>query len=228
MFRSLLVLTAAFAVSNAQAKEVVVDAAASANEIASFSVEKISEVTEARPLVDTDNCVKLNGIADLIVNWDQIVAMGEKIWKVIEANKPVVNIKTPTISALPRGLTCWADLEQWQAPKTATYEVKYKNGFGMEVVKFRFRLHYTYGGGRAGKGKYLANVAVMPAELNVIWGYTFNAEVEVGQAVNLGTSDSPVAGLELNMKWQVKTVVKEINSSYHYFVQGDGVSIAAE
>jgi len=223
MFRSLIVLAAIFAVSNAQAENKVWPW-----EIASMTVEKIGEVTEARPLVQGDECVKLHGIEELIVNWDQIVTMGEKIWQVIAANKPVVTLKTPTVSALPRGLNCWMDLEQWQAPKTEIYEVKYKNGFGMEVVQFRFRLHYTYGGGKAGKGKYLANVAVMPAELNVIWGYTFNASVEVGQAVNLGSSESPVAGLELNMKWQVKTVINEINSSYHYFVQGDGVSIATE
>lgn len=197
-------------------------------DITDMKVELVEDVTEARPLVD-DDCVKLNGIVeDALVNWDQIMAIGEKIWKVVEANKPSVTVKTPTVSALPRGLSCWADLEQWQAPRTQTYQVIYKNGFGMEAVKFRFRLHYTYGGGKGGRGKYLANVTVMPADLNVIWGYTFNAEVEVGKAVNLGTMESPVAGLELNMKWQVKTVVKEINSSYHYFVQGDGAAIASE
>ncbi|MBX3020851.1 MAG: hypothetical protein KF799_04180 [Bdellovibrionales bacterium] len=224
MFRSLLVF-AAFSASMAQA-----DSTWAPWEISSVTTTQIDEQTLTSGLVaDDDNCVKLNGVVDeLLVNWDQIVAVGTKVWQIAEANKPVVNVKTPVISALPRGLSCWSDLEQWKAPKVQTYETVYKNGFGMEVVKFRFRLHYTYGGGSKGKGQYLANVTVMPAELNVSWGFNFNAVVEVGQAVNLGTSEDPIAGLELNMKWQVKTIVKDINSSYHYFVQGDGIAQAAE
>ena len=97
----------------------------------------------------------------------------------------------------------------------------------MEDVKFRFRLQYTYGGGHSGIGKYLANVTVMPAEVSVSWGYTFNADVQVLNAVNVGTSLSPVAGLELNLKWQVKTVLKESDNSFNFFVQGDGVSQVA-
>jgi hypothetical protein len=154
------------------------------------------------------------------------VAIGQKVWEIIEKNKPVVNVETPVAHALPRGLECWADLEHWQAPRTASYEVVYKNGFGLEVVKFRFRLHYTYGGGKAELGQYLANVTVMPGELNVMWGYTFGARVEVGQAVNLGSHANPTAGLELNVRWNVKTVLKESENSFHYFVQGDGKIIA--
>lgn len=66
----------------------------------------------------------------------------------------------PVAHALPRGLRRWTDLERWSPPETKTYEVVYKNKFGMEVVKFRFRLQYTYGGRRSGRGRYLANVSV--------------------------------------------------------------------
>lgn len=168
------------------------------------------------------------GFTDLAeIGWSDIINIGQKLWAIVEANKPVVNVHgAPVASALPRGLTCWNELDGWQAPKIQSYDVTYKNGFGMEVVKFRFRLQYTYGGGRSGKGKYLANVTVAPAEISVMWGYTFNADVEVLQAVNLGTSDNPVAGLELNLKWGVKTVMKQSDNSFHFFVQGDGVSQA--
>jgi hypothetical protein len=159
------------------------------------------------------------------ISWGDIVNIGQKVWDIVQAGKPVVVVKgAPMAFALPRGLTCWNQLDSWQAPKVNSYEVSYKNGFGMEVVKFRFRLQYTYGGGKAGKGKYLANVTVMPAEISVMWGYTFNANVDVQQAVNLGTQDNPLAGLEMNMKWSVSTVLKESENSFHFFVQGDGVS----
>ncbi len=162
------------------------------------------------------------------ISWDQVVNIGKKLWSVVENGKPVVQMETPVAHALPRGLYCWSDLEHWQAPRTQVYEVTYRNGFGVEVVKFRFRLHYTYGGGRADKGQYLANVTVLPAELNVSWGYNFDAKVEVQPAVNLGTKENPIGGLELNVRWTVKTFLKESINSFHFFVQGDGVAKSAQ
>ena len=72
------------------------------------------------------------------IDWNTIIAIGEKIWQIVEANKPVVNVTTQVVHALPRGLVCWSDLEHWHAPVVKAYEVSYKNGFGYEVVKFRF------------------------------------------------------------------------------------------
>lgn len=201
-----------------------------------WDVQKVEmQMVDEGPSIDIfaveNDCTKLNSVRPMLldnISWDQIIAIGEKVWEIVKAGKPVVKIETPVAHALPRGLECWADLEHWQAPRTQTYEVKYKNGFGMEVVKFRFRLHYTYGGGKAEKGQYLANVTVLPAELNVMWGYNFDARVEVAQAINMGTTENPMAGLELNLRWNVKTVLKESENSFHFFVQGDGVSKSAD
>lgn len=201
-------------------------------DITSVVVQKVREEAITTnialdPTCDIHGTRPMSGPDLTDIEWDTIVNIGQKIWAIIEANKPVVNIgPMPVAYALPRGLECWNHLQGWQSPRVATYEVVYKNGFNMEVVKFRFRLQYTYGGGNAGKGKYLANVSVQPAEVNVVWGYTFNASVDVQQAVNLGSTDDPLAGLELNLKWQVKTVLKESDNSFHFFVQGDGVSQA--
>lgn len=222
MLRSVLVLTAALATA---------PLAANANtywDVQSVNIQEVQESAVA-PLLTTDcSTLNLHSLADGTIGWNEIVAIGEKVWTIIEAGRPVVNVTTPpVVSALPRGLECWSDLDSWKAPKTKSYEVVYKNGFGMEVVKFRFRLHYTYGGGHKGTGQYLANVTVLPAELNVLWGFTFDANVEVNQALNLGTFDNPMAGLELNLKWKVSTVVKETQNSFHFFVQGDGLSNSA-
>lgn len=222
MLRIIVSLTVlGFGLSNAAV------AHASPLDIKSVSIHQVydSQVVQLAVANDCSTLAATPFIAEAI-DWNQIVAIGEKVWQIIEANKPVVNIETPVAHALPRGLECWADLEHWQAPKTQSYEVVYKNGFGMEVVKFRFRLQFTYGGGKAELGQYLANVTVLPSELNVMWGYTFNARAEVAQAINLGTKANPLAGLEMNIRWNVKTVLKESENSFHFFVQGDGKSIA--
>jgi hypothetical protein len=201
-------------------------------DIASVQLTQIDEQVQPMDIAADENCdVQIMKPMDLStlgeIGWGDIINIGQKVWDIVKAGKPVVVVnQAPMASALPRGLTCWNQLDSWQAPKVSSYEVSYKNGFGMEAVKFRFRLQYTYGGGKNGKGKYLANVTVMPAEINVLWGYTFNAGIDVEQAVNLGTQDNPMAGLALNLKWTVSTVLKESDNSFHFFVQGDGVSQA--
>jgi len=197
-------------------------------DVQSVELQKIEDISTSE-ILSSNECTQLNATTEFLetIDWDQILTIGEKVWEIVQAGKPVVHLVTPVAHALPRGMECWFDLERWRAPRTQTYEVIYKNGFGIEVVKFRFRLHYTYGGGKGERGQYLANVSVLPAELNVSWGYNFDAKVEVQPAINMGTSENPMAGLELNVHWTVKTVIKESINSFHFFVQGNGVAQTA-
>lgn len=233
MFRSFaLVSLFAFATSGwANTKVITSNAQAWPWDVSEVQLQQVEDSLTFESLSMND-CAGTSDTFDPLffdgVTWDQIVSVGKKVWEIVKAGKPVSHAQTPVVHALPAGLQCWTDLEHWQAPRTQTYEVVYKNGFGMEVVKFRFRLHYTYGGGKAEKGQYLANVSVLPAELNVMWGYTFNASVEVGNTVNLGSRENPVAGIEMNLKWNVNTVLKDSQNSFHFFVQGDGLSRTAE
>lgn len=160
--------------------------------------------------------------------WDEIENVGRKIWKVISDNKPVVNVRLDTAHALPRGIVCWTDLDSWKAPKSKRFKVVYKNLFGMKVVEFSYRIIFNYGGGQKGKGQYIANATIVPATLNVLWGYTFNAEAKVGQVMNLGTAESPIAGMEMGLNWHISTVIKDVQTTVNYFMQGDGVLIQHE
>ncbi len=186
---------------------------------------EIREIAELSPVPFTpfdESCEMNLLLSPAAISWDEIVNIGSQVWKIIVDNQPVLHSTAPVAHALPRGLGCWTDLEQWSAPVTKTYEVVYKNKFGIEVVKFRFRLQYTAGGRNNGRGRYLSNVTVLNGQTDVIWGYTFNSRVEVAKAVNLGSRRDPVAGLELNLHWNVKTVVKESDNSVHFFVDGNG------
>lgn len=216
-----------------------VTANAQANQFSQFE-ELYYTVDEVNiELVETPSELKLETLTDIqdpcgerdgtshwpfknSVSLDQIINLGQKVWKIIEANKPVVDFKSKSASALPRGIKCWDQLENWQFPKAQTYKVSYKNLMGIEVVRFSFRLIFTYGGQYFGKGRYITNATIVPAEINVLWGYKFAAGVKVGQTVNLGSRQDPKAGIELNLNWQVATPLVDQQRTATYFLSGEG------
>lgn len=160
------------------------------------------------------------GDANVIVT--DIINLGKQIWNVIAANKPVVNVQTDSANALPSGITAWDSLSLWQAPLTRQFTVTYKNLYGMTVVDFTFRILYTPGGTVGGRGRYLANVTIVPASLNVAWGYTFNADTTASGVTNAGTSQDPVAALTLGLRWSVDSVFDHQERTDDFYVKGDG------
>ena len=156
----------------------------------------------------------------------QIIAVGKQVWKLIEDNKPVVNVKADRIAVLPVKAECWRFLENWQNPTVKTYRSTFKNLFGMTVVDLQYKVVGLTGGTYRGKGKYLANVAVVPEIVDVAWGYTFNASVSVPAVVNFGTMADPVAAVQIELSYSVDTVMKHSSSSLDYLVKGNGETLA--
>jgi hypothetical protein len=154
--------------------------------------------------------------------FDKIYNVGEKIWKVAEAGKPVANTNLPSATALPEGVLDWKQMMGWQEPVSRTYRYTMKNIYGMTVLDFAFRVIYIYGGSVSGKGAYLARVAVVAESLDVAWGYNFEADASVPSITNVGTLESPIAGAEVLVKWKLKTVLKSSENSSSFFIRGDG------
>ncbi|XGC81730.1 hypothetical protein ACES2L_04440 [Bdellovibrio bacteriovorus] len=158
-------------------------------------------------------------VVELIV--DQIINIGKKIFNVIQAGRPVVNLKLDTANALPKGLTCWSDLAGWNMPESKVYNVVYENGFGMSVVDFSYRVTYTAGGSADGVGKYITNATFQPANVSVAWGFAFDATAQIPSVFNTGSRKDPVAGMQMNMEWKVTSAVAHEQSTESYFVSGE-------
>lgn len=154
---------------------------------------------------------------------DRIINIGRKIWAVVESGRPAVDLKVDVAHALPQGLFCWTDLSGWQMPQSKTYNVTYRNGFGTKVVDFAYRVVYTHGGNYRGVGNYITNAAVIPVKVDVAWGFTFNVKAEVPIVFNRGSADNPMAGMQLNINWNVKTAVKYSERTEMFAIGGDGV-----
>lgn len=156
---------------------------------------------------------------------DKIVNLVEKIWGIIEKNQPVVNITTNYANAVPFGTSHWTQLQGWSKPATKRYSFSMKNGYGTDVVKVTYQVHYTYNGNFQGKGKFLTGVTVEPLDVQTLWGYkvSLTAEVPDSTIANVGTHEDPIASMQVQLKWTVHTVIKDIQSKAIYYVQGDGL-----
>jgi hypothetical protein len=158
--------------------------------------------------------------AELIV--DQVINIGSKIWNVIEAGKPVQSYTRAQATALPKNSLSWEQLENWQRPVSRVVGVSYKNLYGVEVIKFVYRVVLLYGGSVDGTGRYIGYAAVEPVEINTAWMYTFNASASVQTVYNMGSKANPLAGMTLNVNWTVSTILKTSTNSDTFNLDGNG------
>lgn len=157
---------------------------------------------------------------DLIV--DQVINIGKKIFSIIKAGQPVMNLKTDVATALPAGAGCWLDLQGWQVPQSRVYEMAFVNGFGASVVKMTYRVLWLPGGTVDGVGQYIGYATMTPVDVSVSWGFSLNAQVSVPTVFNMGTRQAPVAGMQMDMQYRIETPFKVTEQGQAYFVSGNG------
>ncbi len=166
-------------------------------------------------------------VGDVISVLREIIAFGKEIYKIVEAGKPVINTNYAPISVLPLETEFGKDitpmkLSQWKAPKFVKFKVTYKNGYGAEVVSFTYNVNMSYGGQFKGKGAFITNAQIVPENVTVAWGYTFNAKMSLVGLTNIGTDEEPIAGATLVLSYSVSTLIKEDRNNMTIFIAGDG------
>ncbi len=164
--------------------------------------------------------------ADLIV--DKIINIGQKIWTVVDKGRPVQNFQNSVASALPANANSWTDLVSWKQPESKVIGISYKNLYGMEVVRFVYRIILLSGGSVNGVGNYIGYAAVEPVEMETSYMYTFDSQAVVVNIFNKGTHENPLAGMILTVRWSVETVVKKSVGSQTFFLDGAGNIDVAE
>ena len=155
---------------------------------------------------------------------DSIINIGTRIWSIVVANKPVVDVKNQYATALPEGLKGWASMGGWRAPQGTIYGLVAKNAYGATVINVRYQVLRTAGGNYKGVGKYLTAVTVEPLLVEVAWGYKFSMDASVpdSSVVNVGTTENPVAAMMPQLSWRISTPIKDSQGKGVYYIQGDG------
>lgn len=164
------------------------------------------------------------GGADPSVVLDTIINIGKKVWAIIDANKPVVDIKTQYATGLPQGVTSAAQLAGWKPPRGVIYGLTAKNSYGMQVLNVKWEVLRTYGGRYKGHGQFLSGVTIQPLQVDILWGYKFSLDATVGDTsiTNAGTDEEPIAGMQPVIQWRVQTAIKDSTGRAGYYLQGDG------
>lgn len=152
---------------------------------------------------------------------DKLINIGKKMWAVVEAGKPVMNVKFDFATALPQGVTSASQLAGFSDLKFKSFEYSATNLYGIEVFKVQYTVVYQFGGAYNGKGAYIATASVVPQDVSVMWGYDLSMNVDNVSVANLGTSDSPVAGMNLMAKIKVSTVIKASELNEVFAIRGD-------
>lgn len=185
---------------------------------------EVTEVTEKEPVDEFLYSDK--NLGQVIMSIDKLIALGKKIWKIVEAGRPVVQTEfAPTVSVLPNvesPKTAFYEMENWSMPRVKSYRVVYKNLLGMEVVSFTYGVYYQYNGTYKGKGRYLTGVNVDARDVKVAWGFEFNASSSVVAIMNRGSSSNPNAGVTIRINYLAKSVLREIRSSETFHLTGKG------
>jgi hypothetical protein len=188
--------------------------------IESSKIEEVTPPSQAKANMDgaASTLAALGGSANPVVD---VINIGKELWPIVEKNKPVANVQEADVaSAVPS--TNWQLLAGWSAPQKRTFHVPYKNALGMTLVDFTFDVIYTYGGSYNGAGHYISGVTIVPSELNVQWGFTFNADVKVVNVTNAGSVADPLAAMQIQMHWGVVNVISHAENTENFYIRGDG------
>lgn len=157
------------------------------------------------------------------INWANVIRIGKAAWEIVEANKAVVQTHEFVAHAVPEGLTEVSQLAGFKPPHAGVFSVGYKNGFGAQVVTVKVRLTFSPGGSLDGRGRYIKNITVSPATVDVGWGYTVNMSSKMFDVLNAGSKTNPLAAVEIRLDWTVETILKTSVNSAAFYLRGDGL-----
>ena len=192
--------------------------------IASVEIKEVDNDDQTEKLNKNDADMS-KWLGDIVLIVDQLMALGKKVWTVVDAGRPVVTASFKPISVIPflaESNMSFLMMSDWSMPKTQKYEVIYKNIYGATVVNFSFMTTFQHDGTFKGVGKYLTGVNIIPSNIAVAWGYKFDCKSELMAISNMGTMDHPVAAATIQLDYTTSTPIKESRSSIIFHVIGDG------
>lgn len=154
-----------------------------------------------------------------------LVALGEDLYRLVIKGKPSNTTSYTPISVLPKvngQVVDLLDTESWSVPVKRSYEVVYKNYYGMEVVTYKYSIIYSYNGKYDGRGAYLTSVQIIPEYVKTLFGYDFTATMKLGGIQNQGTKKNPIASATILIEYTASTFLMTNLEVSSFHINGKG------
>tara|TARA_B100000925_G_scaffold291923_1_gene282533 strand:+ start:4303 stop:4983 length:681 start_codon:yes stop_codon:yes gene_type:complete len=213
----LCIITSLFSINLTNASDTFIDGdfEISHFEIVELPIDKSEEVKEK------------DFLQEVVYVVDTLIAVGKKIYEVVDAGRPVVNAKFNNVSVLPKTeggnlVNPFYDMAGWSAPVHKKYRITFKNLYGVEVISFTYGVSMQFGGKFNDTGAYILGANIYPEDLNVLWGWNLDANVETVSISNTSSLNDPVASLQLKLDGKVTTPLVENRFSHVFYLTGDG------
>jgi len=198
----------------------------SVTEVATVYDENVRRYLDQATLADKATIPGVGDLKDIITIIDDLIAIGKKIWPIIEKNRPVITTDLKyMVSVLPRleGNRIEMDnMENWSAPVAKSYRLSMKNGFNSEVIGFTYTVIFQHSGTYEGVGKYITSGKIIANEIYASWGFDFDAKSELVNIANVGSKKEPVASAIFSVSYKGKGLFNEIQGTQTFYVDGRG------
>ena len=185
---------------------------------------KIREIEPNSELLSSMNSAA--PIADVIMTIDSLLALGSKVWSIIEQGRPVVTTNfAQAVSIIPNidgTNVVLNNMENWSLPHMISYRISFVNALDFEVVGFTYTIFFQHSGSYNGKGKYVTNLKVQASDVYSMWGSDLTASSELIGISNIGSKDAPVASGIIQVSYTAKGVVNQNVGARSFFVDGNG------
>lgn len=170
-----------------------------------------------------------NPLSEVVMYLDGLIAIGKKIWPIIQAGKPVINTSglMPSMSVIPHieGAPVQAEfyaMAGWSMPRAVSYRVSFKNYFNSEVIGFTYTVYFQYNGSYLGNGKYITSLRVQASEVYAAWGFNFDATSALVNVANVGSAENPIASAIIEIAYKATGLLNESRNAQSFYVDGVG------
>jgi hypothetical protein len=157
---------------------------------------------------------------DQRVTVQEMMQLGLMFYSLVELNQPRVKANTARLSILPIDPKKWELMSGWTGPHSSKYRVVMKNLLGVTVVNYEFQVVFYANGAFENRGRFLANLQVIPQRVEVAWGYRMDSNFQVADIINMGTKANPIAGAHFEIQYRVHSLLKRIQGVRSFFVRG--------
>lgn len=196
-------------------------------QIKEVRVIEVNQTSDTSPmLIKATSKTNMQNWGQILLEAKNIIAFGQELYKIVKASKPELHQSYTPISVLPKtlqgGIPEFTEMESWKGPRVQHYEVVMENMLGMDVVSFKYLIHFYYQGTYQDAGNYIKGLIVIPEYINVLPGFSLDASFALVDMVNLGTAASPLPSVTASLKMKIAGPLDITELVHTYQVIGDG------